>query len=57
MRWDDQEKIKKKLVSGGGGGGGQGTNIIHFTGLKTEYAKSNRSSCRHCGDTIDKVKD
>ncbi|RDD42983.1 Poly [ADP-ribose] polymerase 1 [Trichoplax sp. H2] len=51
LRWDDQEKLRKNIVSGNSSTQG---NVIHFTGLKTEYAKSSRGSCKCCGEIIEK---
>ncbi|KAK6179955.1 hypothetical protein SNE40_012198 [Patella caerulea] len=57
LRWEDQQKVKGKIGGGGGGGGdgdatdGGNSDATMFT---TEYAKSNRSTCRGCEDKIDK---
>lgn len=54
LRWDDQEKIKKKLM-------GEIVGICEVDGLSkddmlvVEYAKSNRSFCKSCEDKITKV--
>ena len=65
LRWEDQEKIKKKIS--GGGGGAEGTDStdggpstskkrkVTRSDLQVEYAKSKRSTCKGCDSQIDKV--
>lgn len=69
LRWDDQEKIKKKMAGGAGEdtpdgpapssrGGKKGSTSKRKTtrgDLQVEYAKSNRSSCKGCNSQIAKV--
>ena len=57
LRWDDQEKIKRKV--GGGGGSKSSEPAASSSGsddLMVEYAKSSRSKCKKCKDQIDKVR-
>ena len=64
LRWEDQEKIKKKISGGGGGGGAESTDSpapsskkrkVTRSDLQVEYAKSKRSTCKGCNSQIDKV--
>ena len=62
LRWDDQEKIKTKVLGGVSkktqGGSGAETCEVDAgldTSLKIEYAKSSRSSCHACEEKIEKV--
>ncbi|XP_065832639.1 poly [ADP-ribose] polymerase 1-like [Oscarella lobularis] len=57
LRWEDQQKIKTQI----GGGGSQSGGVDSVDGgeagdgdcpLQVEYAKSNRSECRSCGEKI-----
>ena len=64
LRWEDQEKIKKR-ISGGGSGGVESTDSpapssskkrkVTRSDLQVEYAKSKRSTCKGCNSQIDKV--
>ncbi|XP_055949557.1 poly [ADP-ribose] polymerase 1-like [Argiope bruennichi] len=62
LRWEDQEKIKKKLAGGGDvDGSGDSTAAGSSTGgssknsdFSVEYAKSGKSTCRGCGEKIPK---
>ena len=60
LRWEDQEKVKKK-VGGDGGGSNGAAPAAAASGtsddLLVEYAKSSRSKCKNCKEQIDKVKD
>ena len=59
LRWEDQEKVKKKVGGGGGGGNGAGQTAVEggtLDDLLVEYAKSSRSKCKNCKEQIDKVK-
>ena len=48
LRWDDQEKIKKKL-----GDPGDGTiNLTKISDFLIEYAASGRASCRTCEEKL-----
>ena len=58
LRWDDQEKIRGKLLSGESseaGGTSQVDGPAQDNSLSVEYAKSSRSSCKSCEDKIEKV--
>ncbi|GIY31587.1 poly polymerase 1 [Caerostris darwini] len=53
LRWEDQEKIKKQLAEGGKGSGGNGSeSSSKNSDFSVEYAKSNKSTCRGCGEKI-----
>ncbi|XP_060128952.1 poly [ADP-ribose] polymerase 1 [Zootoca vivipara] len=59
LRWEDQEKIKKSIESGGAGAGkgdqeGGGKSDKCLNDFAAEYAKSNRSTCKGCGEKIEK---
>lgn len=54
LRWDDQEKVKEKIGGGGGEGESSSTEPANYPDFTTEYAKSNRSTCRGCDNKIDK---
>ncbi|CAL1292484.1 unnamed protein product [Larinioides sclopetarius] len=61
LRWEDQEKIKKKLAGGGGDDEDDGNGAGSSTGgssknsdFSVEYAKSGKSTCRGCGEKIPK---
>ena len=69
-RWEDQEKITKKIAEGPGaavassgkkgkkGGKGAAGQVVDGTLLgdfRTEYAKSGAAKCRKCGEKIAKV--
>ena len=43
------------FVSGGGAAGGDAPEAKFYEDYATEYAKSNRSTCRGCEDKIEKV--
>ena len=63
LRWEDQEKIKKKITSGGGGAestdgpapSSSKKRKVTRSDLQVEYAKSKRSTCKGCNSQIDKV--
>ena len=70
-RWEDQEKITKKIAEGPGaavaasgkkgkkGGKGAAGQVVDGTLLgdfRTEYAKSGAAKCRKCGEKIAKVR-
>ena len=65
LRWDDQEKIKKKITgavdttdgpaSSAKGGKGSSKRKTTRTDLQVEYAKSSRSNCKGCNSQIVKV--
>ncbi len=68
LRWDDQEKIKKKIsgaaidvpdgAAPSGKGKGKGKAAKRKTtrsDLQVEYAKSGRSNCKSCNSQIAKV--
>ncbi|KAM5163073.1 poly [ADP-ribose] polymerase 1 [Mantella aurantiaca] len=60
LRWEDQEKIKKAIETGGasaGAGGGDakgGKADMTLNDFASEYAKSNRSTCKGCEQKIEK---
>ncbi|KAL4239025.1 Poly [ADP-ribose] polymerase 1 [Mactra antiquata] len=55
LRWEDQKKIKEKIEAGGGAGAGpSGSTTSAKSDYATEYAKSNKSTCRGCEDKIAK---
>ena len=57
LRWEDQEKVKKKVGGGVGNGAGLGATASGMLDdLLVEYAKSSRSKCKNCKEQIDKVK-
>ena len=65
LRWEDQERIRKKIDGAGdatdgpspSGGKTKGGSKRKTTrsDLKVECAKSNRSTCKGCDSQIDKV--
>lgn len=65
LRWEDQERIRKKISGASGGGGGEdstdspapskGKRKTTRSDLMVEYAKSNRSTCKGCNSQISKV--
>ena len=66
LRWDDQEKIKKKITGAAAGGEdvpdgpapsgkGKGKRKTTRSDLQVEYAKSGRSNCKGCNSQIVKV--
>ncbi|GFR22966.1 poly polymerase 1 [Trichonephila clavata] len=58
LRWEDQEKVKKLLAGGGDSGKGEAKNGSSSSSANSdfsvEYAKSNKSTCRGCGEKITK---
>lgn len=54
LRWEDQEKIKEALSGGGKAGAKGDAGSEGYQDFSTEYAKSNRSTCRGCDSKIDK---
>ena len=71
LRWEDQEKIRKRIAEGPGaasldtgkkgkkGGKAGGNQVVDGTLLgdfRTEYAKSGAAKCRICQEKIAKVK-
>lgn len=67
IRWEDQERIRKKISGEGGSdatdgaragatGKGKKKKMIR-SDLKVEYAKSSRSTCKGCNSQIMKVID
>ncbi|XP_068198614.1 poly [ADP-ribose] polymerase 1 isoform X2 [Antennarius striatus] len=59
LRWDDQQKVKKAIESGGATGekadgksGAKGAKTLND--FAVEYAKSSRSTCKGCGQKIEK---
>ncbi|KAM6217449.1 poly [ADP-ribose] polymerase 1 [Rhynchocyon petersi] len=58
LRWDDQQKVKKTAEAGGVTGKGQDGNATKanrmLSDFAAEYAKSNRSTCKGCGEKIEK---
>jgi len=67
LRWDDQERIRKKMegvsgsaitsASNGNKKKGYGKRVTTRSDLTVEYAKSNRSTCKGCNSQIDKVRE
>ena len=67
-RWEDQEKITKKIAEGPGaavaasgkkgkkGAAGQVVDGTLLGDFRTEYAKSGAAKCRKCGEKIAKVR-
>ena len=60
LRWDDQTAIKNKISGGGDSNSGSkskksGGKAEPLEEFAVEYAKSSRSSCKGCGDKIEKV--
>eukprot|EP00794_Sanderia_malayensis_P012686 gene12686-13988_t len=66
LRWDDQEKIKNRfgIISSPSTSSASSSQPLDVTDsgvacnagdYKVEYAKSNRSKCKHCELTIDKL--
>ena len=60
LRWEDQERIKKKLAGAGadstdGPAPSKKKRKTTRSDLSVEYAKSNRSSCKGCNSQINKV--
>lgn len=62
LRWEDQEKIRKKISGANGQDStdgpatpAKGKRKITRTDLKVEYAKSNRSTCKGCNSQINMV--
>ncbi len=68
LRWEDQEKIRKRIAKEGGAAGGLGGKRKGVgkekkreekkeprSDLTVECAKSDRSSCRLCGENISYV--
>ncbi|XP_022090532.1 poly [ADP-ribose] polymerase 1-like isoform X2 [Acanthaster planci] len=52
LRWDDQEKIRERIsASGTTAAKAKGETLEDFA---VEYAKSNRSVCKACGEKINK---
>ena len=68
IRWEDQERIRKKIsgeggsdtTDGGAGSSGKGTGSkkrkTTRSDLQVEYAKSSRSTCKGCNSQITKVR-
>lgn len=63
LRWEDQEKIKEKIVSCVGSAGkdvpkskskGKKRQMGEFQDFTVEYAKSSRARCRGCEEKINK---
>jgi len=57
LRWEDQEKVKKKVGGDGGESNGAApaaTASGTSDDLLVEYAKSSRSKCKNCKEQIDK---
>ncbi|KAI6661254.1 Poly polymerase 1, partial [Oopsacas minuta] len=57
LKWEDQEKIQKKLMSvdGTNSAGAHGKHSVAIDhDYVAEYAKSNRSLCQGCGEKIEK---
>lgn len=63
LRWEDQERIRKKITGASGGKEStdgpappaKGKRKIARSDLTVEYAKSNRSTCKGCNSQIGKV--
>ena len=65
LRWEDQERVKNKIVgtdstdsstpTAGKGKGKKGSAVITRADLQVEYAKSGRSTCKHCLSKIEQV--
>lgn len=57
LRWEDQEKIKKNVGESAKSGAAPSTTTTtkEDKDLIAEYAKSSRSSCKGCGEKIEKV--
>lgn len=61
LRWEDQERIRKKITSAGGAESTDGPapskakRKTTRSDLMVEYAKSNRSTCKGCDSQINKV--
>lgn len=57
LRWEDQEKVKKLLAGGSGDVSNAKNGSTSSSGnsdFSVEYAKSNRSTCKGCGEKIAK---
>lgn len=54
LRWEDQKKIKEKIASPEASDSGSASPVDHMKDFSTEYAKSNRSTCRGCDSKIEK---